>query len=72
MSREEFLSKLIALCKEANVEISSDDEYGGRDEEYLGTYGCFSSLRTSIDDPYWEITIDKDLEVLIRNAIKDR
>ena len=67
MSRDEFLKKLVELCKQANVSLESWDQYGG-DEQFCGTDWNFASNERDAAGFSWNLEINDELKRAIKSA----
>jgi len=67
MGRDEFLKKLVELCKQANVSLESWEQYGG-DEQFCGTVWEFTGNERGSAGLSWNLEINKELKRAIKSA----
>lgn len=67
MTRDEFLKRLKALCREANVRLQDYEQYGN-DETYQGTEWAFASREHDATGHAWIVSVDDDLQQSIGRA----
>lgn len=69
MTREEFLQRLIELCKQANVKLDSCSQLAIADE-YYQTVWSFDSNERDSEGMFWFLEIDGALAHAIKTAQK--